>query len=126
MQFLESMVNDFTSETGIEASWNWQIPEERLSAKEKIELYATIREALLNVRKHAQAQKIWIQSKVHSDNSWSCIVEDDGVGIEGDPFRHQDRYGLKIMNERAAEMGWVLLIKRYHGRTKVKIQKEAS
>jgi nitrate/nitrite-specific signal transduction histidine kinase len=126
MQFLESMVNEFTSETGIEASWNWQLPEERLSAKEKIELYASIREALLNVRKHANAQKVWIQSNEHSGNSWSCIVEDDGVGIEGDPFRHQDRYGLKIMNERAAEMGWVLQIQRDHGKTKVEIRKEVS
>jgi nitrate/nitrite-specific signal transduction histidine kinase len=126
MQFLESMVNEFTSETGIEASWNWQLPEERLSAKEKIELYASIREALLNVRKHANAQKVWIQSNEHSGNSWSCIVEDDGVGIEGDPFRHQDRYGLKIMNERAVEMGWVLQIQRDHGKTKVEIRKEVS
>jgi nitrate/nitrite-specific signal transduction histidine kinase len=78
------------------------------------------------VRKHAQAKKVWIQSNEHSDNSWSCIVEDDGVGIDGDPFRHQDRYGLKIMNERAAEMGWVLQIQRDHGKTKVEIRKEVS
>jgi nitrate/nitrite-specific signal transduction histidine kinase len=126
MQFLERMVNEFSLETGIEASWDWQLSEERLSAKEKVELYASIREALLNVRKHAQAQKVWIKSMEHNDNSWSCIVEDDGVGTEGDPFRHQDRYGLKIMNERAVEMGWLLQIKREHGKTKVEIRKEVS
>ncbi|MFD0695610.1 sensor histidine kinase [Paenibacillus sp. GCM10027628] len=126
MQFLENMVNDFTTETGIQAYLNWRISEELLSAKEKVELYASIREALLNVRKHAQAQNVWIQSKEDGGNCWSCIVEDDGVGMEGDPFYHQDRYGLKIMNERAAEMGWMLQFTRDHGKTKVEIRKEAS
>ncbi|MCY9670611.1 histidine kinase [Paenibacillus alginolyticus] len=126
MQYLESMVHDFTTETGIEASWNWHLSEEQLSAKEKVELYASIREALLNVRKHARAKKIWIQAEGYNKNSWSCIVKDDGVGFENDKFGHKDRYGLKIMHERAEEMGWMFQINSEYGKTSVEIRKEAS
>lgn len=123
MQFLESMVTDFTAETGIVVTWNWKLSEEKFSTKEKVELYASIREALLNVRKHAKAQKVWIQAEGYNGNSWCCVVEDDGVGILSDPYSYQDRYGLKIMKERALEMGWKLQIKRDLGRTKVEIRK---
>ncbi|RTE10995.1 sensor histidine kinase [Paenibacillus whitsoniae] len=125
-QYLSSMVTDFISETGLDVEWKWGISEERLSTKEKIELYASIREALLNVRKHAQASHVWVQSKESHDGTWSCSIEDDGRGMQTDPFAYQERYGLKMMRERAADMGWHLSVVRELERTRVEISKAAA
>jgi nitrate/nitrite-specific signal transduction histidine kinase len=64
---------------------NWELREECLNSKEKVELYASIREALLNVTKHAEAQQVWINCKEEIEG-WSCLGEDDGKGYEADPF----------------------------------------
>lgn len=126
MQYLQSMVEDFKKETDLEVHWDWKLSEDRLSSKEKVELYASIREVLLNVRKHAHANKVWIRANEEKDKKWICVVEDNGRGYEGDPFQHQERYGLKILKERALEMGWIFQLRRELGKTKVEIQKRSS
>ncbi|MCD1261233.1 sensor histidine kinase [Paenibacillus athensensis] len=123
MQYLESMVADLSRESGLAAEWDWQLTEEQLTAKEKVELYASIREALLNVRKHAKAQHVWIRSS-EQPGGWTCSVIDDGQGAEEPREEQSGRYGLKIMRERAAEMGWQLRFGRDDGKTILEIRKE--
>jgi two-component system nitrate/nitrite sensor histidine kinase NarQ len=123
MQYLRNMVEDFKAESGLEVIWDWQLSEEMFSPKEKVELYASIREALLNVSKHAHASKVWIHGNEEAGGYWSCCVEDDGQGLQENPFQHKDRYGLKILQERVVEMGWTLSIVRMNGKTRVEIAK---
>lgn len=123
-RLLHSVVSQFESETGLKVTVNWTLADELLSSKEKVELYACIREALINIRKHANATQVWIESKVDSIG-WICTIEDDGKGFMGDPFEQlNSHFGLKIMKERAEEMNWLLKLSRVGSKTKVEVRKE--
>jgi two-component system nitrate/nitrite sensor histidine kinase NarQ len=122
MELMKSLPMDLAAETGIRADWSWKLPEEKLSAKEKVELYASLREALLNVRKHADAEHVRISSE-ECGSGWICAVSDDGKGFDGDNLWLTDKFGLKIMRERAVEMGWTFELVREHGNSVFRIRK---
>ncbi|MGQ8873739.1 sensor histidine kinase [Paenibacillus sp. TSA_86.1] len=116
---VESIVNDTVPEANLE----WNLTEVSFSAKEQVELLACIREALLNVRKHAQATKVEVHAE-HDSSHWSVHVCDNGSGIQGDPMLLRDRYGLRITKERAEQMGWEFLLDSKPGHTQMTIRKE--
>ncbi|BCJ88074.1 hypothetical protein skT53_30590 [Effusibacillus dendaii] len=58
-------------------------------------------------------------------SGWYLIIEDDGQGFTGDPFSDPSRYELRMMRERAEEMGWKFKIERFNGRTRIEIGKES-
>ncbi|MCZ8515040.1 hypothetical protein O9H85_21975 [Paenibacillus filicis] len=78
------MVMILKKRDGFGSTLVWRLSDELFSTKEKVELYASVREALLNVRKHAHAKEVWIRGK-EERKKWICVVEDDGRGYEGDP-----------------------------------------
>ena len=98
-------IEDLIYSSRMESKISWNIPDEALSTKEQIELIACIREAVLNIRKHANADFIQITGQGNAA-SWNVSIMDDGLGYEGDPWERPDRYGLRITKDRAAEMGW--------------------
>ncbi|MGN7356285.1 sensor histidine kinase [Paenibacillus sp. SAF-054] len=102
---IKSRIEHTASEAFIEPVLAWTIPDTGFTAKEKVELLACIREALLNIQKHAQANQVKITGHAEG-NSWIVRIDDNGRGTSEDPFRMQDRYGLRIMKERAEELDW--------------------
>lgn len=124
IQSIHQLINDFKNESGLKIQINWHLNEQHLTGKEQIELYATVREALLNVRKHAKAVHVDIQSGQIGAHGWFCTITDDGIGFVSDPFEVTGKYGLKIMRERAEEMGWMLSLSRIDNMTKLEIRKE--
>jgi two-component system nitrate/nitrite sensor histidine kinase NarX len=70
------------------------------------QLLRIIQEALVNVRKHADANKVRI-SYHQMDNQVCFTIEDNGRGFELDlaPGADQQHYGLQIMRERAESVG---------------------
>lgn len=98
-------IEDLIYSSRMESKISWNIPDGALSTKEQIELIACIREAVLNIRKHANADFIQITGQGNAA-SWNVSIMDDGLGYEGDPWERPDRYGLRITKDRAAEMGW--------------------
>ena len=119
---LQSQVESIVSDTVPDAHITWHLTEVSCSAKEQVELLACIREALLNVRTHAQATQV----RVHAEGSasrWSVHIQDNGVGIQGDPLHLKDRYGLRITKERAEQMGWELKLDSVPGNTQMIIGK---
>ncbi|MCC3374898.1 sensor histidine kinase [Cohnella sp. REN36] len=106
------------------AEFRWTIPEDSLTDKEKVELHACLREALLNVRKHARAQSVLVVGEPVGGDGFRCTVEDDGVGFEGDPLRAAGRFGLRMVRDRASRMGWTFAIERRDGRTVVELAKK--
>jgi len=119
---VRGFVTQFRDETGMEVHFRWDIREERLAPKEKVELFSSIREALLNIQKHARARTVWVEGGEEAEG-WYCFIADDGVGFAADPFLAPDRYGLKIMRERAKEMGWDLRFRRHDGKTVLQLRK---
>lgn len=90
----------------------------------EIQLSRIIQEALANVRKHSQAKHAWVA--FHAENEVAkVIIRDDGIGFELDgPARvHGRSFGLKIMKERAEEIGGDLFISSEPGQgTTVEVQ----
>ncbi|MGO4529940.1 sensor histidine kinase [Paenibacillus sp. 2TAF8] len=120
---LQAQVESIVSDTVPEANLEWDLTEISFSAKEQVELLACIREALLNVRKHAQATKVEVRTE-NNASRWSVHICDNGIGIPGDPMMLKDRYGLRITKERAEQMGWEFLLNSKPGHTQMTIRKE--
>jgi two-component system nitrate/nitrite sensor histidine kinase NarQ len=120
---LQAQVESIVSDTVPEANLEWDLTEISFSAKEQVELLACIREALLNVRKHAQATKVEVRAE-NNASRWSVHICDNGIGIPGDPMMLKDRYGLRITKERAEQMGWEFLLNSKPGHTQITIRKE--
>lgn len=121
LQGVESLIQELQVETSLQFETNWSIPESMLSAKEKIELLAIIREALLNIHKHADASHVRIQA-LCKEEGWICRITDDGKGFFPKTTSENNQYGLKIMRDRAKTMSWHLSLERKNGETVVTIQ----
>lgn len=73
----------------------------------KVALYRILQESLNNVARHAEATEVRIAVNCHADQL--CLtVADDGIGFDSDrPCEHM---GLRIMAERAKEIGAELAV----------------
>jgi signal transduction histidine kinase len=82
-------------------------------AEEK--LLQILREALVNIRKHACAENVQV-TLVLNQTGIEARVEDDGVGFEpGGPSGCGETFGLRIMAERAEELGGSLQVNSQPG-----------
>ena len=79
---------------------------EELKPNIRINLLNIVKEALNNIRKHAEAEHVKISFSIVQEQL--CIaVEDDGKGFDIDSKSNSNKtkFGLNIMRERASEMG---------------------
>ncbi|EGG34795.1 MULTISPECIES: sensor histidine kinase [unclassified Paenibacillus] len=124
MHSMSSLIEEIKQETDLHFDIKWGIPDAMLSAKEKVELLASIRESLLNIHKHAEAKHVKITANT-TDSGWHCTVTDDGKGFDLDKPLGSNRYGIKIMKDRAEAMGWKFKMERQHNQTIINIRKES-
>lgn len=75
----------------------------------KIGFYRIAQESLNNITKHADADQVNI-SLLNNQKTIELIIEDDGIGFDTYSHSGADHYGLRIMKERASEMGASVLI----------------
>jgi len=68
------------------------------------QLLMIIKEALTNVRKHADAKNVAIRFNFDQD-CIRVVIEDDGKGFQLDEDRDTHHYGLRIMQTRAERSG---------------------
>lgn len=123
LQGLNSFIQEMKQESDLQFTWDWNIPEEQLSAKEKVELPAIMREALFNIYKHAEADHARISGTMTGDGGWICEIADDGKGFMEEEITKQGKYGITIMRERARRMNWQLDIAKTGKGTIVRIKK---
>jgi two-component system nitrate/nitrite sensor histidine kinase NarX len=69
----------------------------------QIHVLHVLQEALSNIRKHANANSVVIE--IHKGDPWRFLVRDDGVGFDSHNNRSEINIGLKIMQERANQIG---------------------
>jgi signal transduction histidine kinase len=79
---------------------------DRLALAQETELLRIAQEAVTNVRRHANAENVWVTCRV--DPPYAFLrVADDGTGMDSP---RNDSFGLDIMQERAdrigAELAW--------------------
>ncbi|MDT9726997.1 sensor histidine kinase [Xylanibacillus composti] len=124
MQSIQSLIDELQRESELEITMNWRIEESCLSAKEKVELLASTREALLNIHKHAEARHVRIESNELGNGGWEVTIADDGKGFDTGRRFDQNRYGIRMMEDRAKMMNWSFHIERVQQQTVVLIRKE--
>ncbi|MFJ4776624.1 PAS domain S-box protein [Streptomyces sp. NPDC088762] len=98
----------------VAASWGLEPSLEHELAREPapetaVTIFRIVQEALLNVRKHARAQKVRVS--VHNDNGGLLVqVADDGTGNPAVARGLHEHFGLMEMRERAETAGgwWTL------------------
>ncbi|GIV90781.1 MAG: two-component sensor histidine kinase [Chloroflexus sp.] len=80
-----------------------------------------VQEALHNIAKHAQAQRVWVKLGVR-DQGLIIHVRDDGVGFNPGVEPPSGHFGLRQMRERAAALdGQVTIISRPGDGTEVRV-----
>lgn len=114
MNALHSLADEMLS-SGSRVEIDWRIPDELLSNKAKVELLAMIREALMNVRKHADADLAIVRCVPTDEGMFRCEIIDNGVGAAATSFEAKGRYGVKMMRDRAKQMGWQMNLKSVPG-----------
>jgi len=87
--------------------------DQRLAGRAEKEIFSVVREALGNIKKHARAQRVWINLSV-SDERLGVTVRDDGIGFDAtkiDPAKGREgSLGMINMRERAQMLGGELSI----------------
>lgn len=82
------------------------------------QLLRIIQEALTNVRKHARAHKVRVQLQLENELCAEAIIEDDGAGFDYSQAGREpgQQFGLRIMRERASEIGASVCVRSEPGR----------
>ncbi len=108
---LRDMVEEFTrrsKDLAIQLEHSaWQCS---LNPNQQIHVMQIIREALNNVLKHAQAQRVQISLRSPEGQAAQVVITDDGIG-GADALEGEQHFGLAIMRERAKYLGGVLEIR---------------
>jgi signal transduction histidine kinase len=124
---LRQYVTAFAARTNLDVSLDVD-GEPRLSPQEEVHLFRIVQEAMANVRKHAQAQHVWVRLRTGPEGT-TLEVEDDGAGLSPaaypqDSVRSESlwdlpdvagHFGLRIMQERAEAMGGRLSLRSAPG-----------
>ena len=95
--------------------FEWSSEPPAFTPTRRLALARVIQEALLNVRKHAQAKNVSL-TLTHDENDFRVIISDDGQGIDPAPAEPgstgKGRAGLENLRARVEAIGGALTIGR--------------
>ena len=106
---LRTDILEFEKRSGISTELKIDFDWAEISTYTQIQLLSIAKEALNNVQKHAGASQVWLAAKCE-EGKLLLSVEDNGEGFDYARPLSSDAFGLKIMQERAAEIGAVLRV----------------
>jgi signal transduction histidine kinase len=110
---LERLANGFAEQTGATVELESRLGDERLPADVETVLYRIVQEALTNVVKHAQADRVSIVLQ-RKDGKVMAVIEDDGRGFSA-AAREDGGLGLVGMTERVELVNGRLQIESAEG-----------
>jgi signal transduction histidine kinase len=93
-----------------------EMPSSFVSGEFRRNVYLTIKEALHNIVKHAQAEQVSIHISVQPGKNLLVIIADDGIGFDPNNIRPFAN-GLHNMERRIADIGGSLFISTGSGTT---------
>ncbi len=120
---LKEYLHKFSSQSDIKAELvSSQEKNPVLPPASEVQVIRIIQEALTNVRKHAQARRVWVRLEA-GDKHAHVQIEDDGQGFDlPQVLQREGRFGLHTMKERAESVGGGLTIETAPGQgTRVNI-----
>ncbi len=103
-EWLEQTIEEFQEISGFFVELEEQDVRTELPSEIQAQLIRIVQEALSNVRKHAQAENVWINFRELEGDLW-LEIRDDGVGFSPEDVPKPSRHGLKGMRERAELIG---------------------
>lgn len=119
MYSLKKDILSFEEQSGIKVKPDIPIgfTGEELKPNVRINILYIIKEALNNIRKHAEADNVKILFSI-AQGEFSVTIEDDGKGFEikSKADNTKTRFGLNIMKERALEIGADIYIESVLGK----------
>ena len=103
-QALRTTLQKFEHQSGVKTQLEMHGHGVNLPSDVQLQVLHVLQEALSNVRKHADADRV--QLLVERGPQWTFTVRDNGRGFEPGPQRDDDTHvGLHIMRERAERIG---------------------
>ena len=96
-------ITEFIAKCQHPIEFNYQLPDNYLSANQEIHLLQIIREALSNIHRHAQATLAGVDISL-KNNQVNVKIWDNGKGLP-EPVNKQGHFGISIMAERAMSLG---------------------
>ncbi len=109
---LNDCVEQIVDELSLECDVSSTIGDVALAPEIETVVYRVAREALINIRKHAQASRVEVLLEPIGDKL-RLTVSDDGCGFPVETpgaLANGDRYGLLGMRERVESVGGVLVV----------------
>lgn len=98
-EWMVEVLSEFEMLSGLPVE-STSLPQVTLPLEVQLQLQRIIQETLSNIRKHAQASRVWFEWQV-TDGWLDLNVHDDGCGFDPEVVPPLDRHGLRIMQERA-------------------------
>ena len=113
---IEWQAKDFSNRTGVAASVRCECEKLELDPDTATALFSILRETLTNIAKHAKATQVKIELEA-TDEDVELTVADNGQGIVAADRLKPTSFGLRGMEERAAQLGGTVSISaaRPHG-----------
>jgi signal transduction histidine kinase len=108
-QRIHKFLKDWRLVTDIELQEKLIIEEGSFSSGEEVQLFGIIQEAFTNIRKHSMATEAAIILEAQPDR-WQLHITDNGRGFQH-PASKGKKYGIELMQKRAAELGATLELK---------------
>jgi len=126
---LAAIAATYQDKTGVRLAFENHAPALRLSVEQELQVFHIVNEALANVSRHACAAHARLVVAADGEFCDVC-VEDDGQGIASRPApvepgtgRDDAHLGLRIMRERAHQIGGNVRIERRPGQgTRVRLR----
>ncbi len=106
---LDWQIKEFEKQTGIRCSFSSNNADISLEPDYATAIFRMVQEALTNIAKHASASYVSL-AIVHTRNSISLTIADNGCGLKPDHSSKPNSFGLLGMAERCKEIGGTLEI----------------
>ncbi len=115
VSWLGQIIHNFEQTSGLKAVTSVPAVLPQVSPEVQAQLVRIIQETLSNIRKHAQATKVWINVR-EWNQELLFDLGDDGVGFSAEDVPDLSRHGLRGMRERAELIGAEFQITSQPGR----------
>ena len=106
---IKALVDDFTTRTGIDASFETVVFRNRIDQEGRIALYRIAQEALTNIERHSEATRVDVDLRGHRKGC-TLRISDNGSGIPPTPQDGRRGIGLRNMQERMDQLGGALRV----------------
>ncbi|GGF24523.1 hypothetical protein GCM10010954_24270 [Halobacillus andaensis] len=117
---IQSTIEQLNSEKPeVEFYLDWQASESSFSSEEKVQFFWIIREAIMNILKHA---KNVTRVTINASPKEIKVIDN---GTEPSSFdKHGSHYGIEMMQDRAQSVGWKLTINRENEQTILRLARK--